>query len=79
MWGDRVFVLSAIKTDREATAAEGALAALIDRRLLRVEERLDVRRVELTHDVLAEVILVALAVWRYRRISARMPVAEMAP
>jgi hypothetical protein len=39
-----------------AGAAEGALARLIDRRLLRVEERLDVRRVEFTHDVLCGVV-----------------------
>ncbi|MBI5691393.1 MAG: hypothetical protein HZC55_15010 [Verrucomicrobia bacterium] len=39
-----------------AGAAENTLALLIDRRLLRVEERLDVRRVELTHDVLCGVV-----------------------
>jgi len=39
-----------------AGAAPGALAALVDRRLLRVEERLDMRRVELTHDVLCSVV-----------------------
>ena len=33
-----------------------ALAALVNRRLLRVEERLDIRRVELTHDVLCAVV-----------------------
>src|SRR5947208_12577034 len=45
---------------RKAFAAAGArpdaLAALVDRRLLRIEERLDVRRVELTHDVLCGVV-----------------------
>ena len=35
-----------------AGAAPDALATLVDRRLLRIEERLDMRRVELTHDVL---------------------------
>lgn len=35
-----------------ARAAPDALAILVNRRLLRIEERLDVRRVELTHDVL---------------------------
>src|SRR6202035_1347437 len=35
-----------------AGAAPDALALLVNRRLLRIEERLDVRRVELTHDVL---------------------------
>ncbi len=39
-----------------AGASLASLAALIDRRLLRVEERLDVRRVELTHDVLCAVV-----------------------
>jgi hypothetical protein len=39
-----------------AGAAPGALAELVNRRLLRIEERLDVRRVELTHDVLCSVV-----------------------
>ena len=39
-----------------AGAAPKALATLVDRRLLRIEERLDVRRVELTHDVLCGVV-----------------------
>ncbi len=39
-----------------AGAAPGALATLVDRRLLRIEERLDMRRVELTHDVLCGVV-----------------------
>lgn len=39
-----------------AGAASGTLALLVNRRLLRVEERLDVRRVELTHDVLCGVV-----------------------
>jgi tetratricopeptide (TPR) repeat protein len=37
-------------------AGPGTLSALVNRRLLRVEERLDVRRVELTHDVLCSVV-----------------------
>ncbi|HST28750.1 MAG TPA: hypothetical protein VLK26_10325 [Rudaea sp.] len=40
-----------------AGAAPGALATLVDRRLLRIEERLDMRRVELTHDVLCSVVI----------------------
>jgi hypothetical protein len=40
-----------------AGAAPDALAKLVDRRLLRIEERLDMRRVELTHDVLCSVVL----------------------
>ncbi len=39
-----------------AGAAPDALATLVDRRLLRVEDRLDMRRVELTHDVLCSVV-----------------------
>jgi hypothetical protein len=37
-------------------AASGALGTLVNRRLLRIEERLDVRRVELTHDVLSDIV-----------------------
>jgi tetratricopeptide (TPR) repeat protein len=40
----------------QAGAAPDALAVLVNRRLLRIEERLDVRRVELTHDVLCGVV-----------------------
>ena len=39
-----------------AGAPPAALAQLVNRRLLRIEERLDVRRVELTHDVLCGVV-----------------------
>jgi hypothetical protein len=39
-----------------AGAAPDSLAKLVDRRLLRIEERLDMRRVELTHDVLCSVV-----------------------
>jgi AAA+ ATPase superfamily predicted ATPase len=39
-----------------AGAGPAALAVLVNRRLLRIEERLDVRRVELTHDVLCSVV-----------------------
>ena len=39
-----------------AGAAPDTLATLVNRRLLRIEERLDVRRVELTHDVLCGVV-----------------------
>ena len=39
-----------------AGAAPGTLPLLVNRRLLRIEERLDVRRVELTHDVLCAVL-----------------------
>ena len=39
-----------------AGAGPDAVATLVTRRLLRIEERLDMRRVELTHDVLCEVV-----------------------
>ena len=70
--GVRAFIEDELLTDsgyRESIAEERvkkgfitaggsveSLATLIDRRLLRVEERLDVRRVELTHDVLVGVV-----------------------
>jgi WD40 repeat protein len=65
----RAFVEDELITDRgyrdshdmeDALALPGitaeALAALIRRRLLRVDERLSMRRLELTHDVLARVV-----------------------
>jgi hypothetical protein len=45
-----------VKAFADAGAAADALATLVNRRLLRIEERLDVRRVELTHDVLCGVV-----------------------
>ena len=39
-----------------AGAPPGRAATLVNRRLLRVEDRLDMRRVEITHDVLCSVI-----------------------
>ncbi|HEX4267096.1 MAG TPA: hypothetical protein VHY36_04360 [Steroidobacteraceae bacterium] len=45
-----------LKRFETAGAAPGALATLVNRRLLRIEERLDVRRVELTHDVICGVV-----------------------
>jgi hypothetical protein len=47
---------SLVKRFADAGAAPTALALLVNRRLLRIEERLDVRRVELTHDVLCGVV-----------------------
>ncbi|HJP97703.1 MAG TPA: hypothetical protein VJ862_03980, partial [Rhodanobacteraceae bacterium] len=46
-----------LKALADAGAAPDALANLVNRRLLRIEERLDMRRVELTHDVLCSVVL----------------------
>ena len=40
-----------------AGAPSDALPTLVNRRLLRIEERLDLRRVELTHDVLCSVVM----------------------
>jgi tetratricopeptide (TPR) repeat protein len=45
-----------VKALAAAGAAPDALAKLVNRRLLRIEERLDMRRVELTHDVLCSVV-----------------------
>ena len=50
-----------LKDFAAAGAAPDALATLVNRRLLRIEERLDVRRVELTHDVLCGVVGAARA------------------
>jgi hypothetical protein len=47
---------SLVKRFAEAGADPDTLAVLVNRRLLRIEERLDVRRVELTHDVLCGVV-----------------------
>jgi hypothetical protein len=47
---------SLVRRFTEAGGAPNTLAALVNRRLLRIEERLDVRRVELTHDVLCSVV-----------------------
>jgi hypothetical protein len=44
------------KAFANAGASPNALATLVNRRLLRIEERLDLRRVELTHDVLCGVV-----------------------
>ncbi|MGN6789291.1 MAG: nSTAND1 domain-containing NTPase [Rhodanobacteraceae bacterium] len=46
-----------LKALAAAGATPDALATLVNRRLLRIEERLDMRRVELTHDVLCGVVL----------------------
>ena len=45
-----------VKSLAAVGAAPDTLAKLVDRRLLRIEERLDMRRVELTHDVLCSVV-----------------------
>ena len=45
-----------LKKFEQVGAVPGTLALLVNRRLLRIEERLDVRRVELTHDVLCGVV-----------------------
>ncbi len=45
-----------LKLLADAGAGPDTLATLVNRRLLRIEERLDMRRVELTHDVLCGVV-----------------------
>ena len=45
-----------LKAFAAAGGTAGSLPALVNRRLLRIEERLDMRRVELTHDVLCAVV-----------------------
>ncbi|HLJ20733.1 MAG TPA: AAA family ATPase, partial [Stellaceae bacterium] len=45
-----------LRSFADAGASPETLAVLVNRRLLRIEERLDVRRVELTHDVLCNVV-----------------------
>jgi hypothetical protein len=47
---------SLLKRFQAAGTTPDALIKLVNRRLLRIEERLDVRRVELTHDVLTGVV-----------------------
>jgi len=49
-------MLKLLEAAGAAPDAARCLATLVDRRLLRIEERLDVRRVELTHDVLCGVV-----------------------
>lgn len=49
-------VLKAFTAAQAKPDAATTLATLVNRRLLRIEERLDVRRVELTHDVLTGVV-----------------------
>jgi hypothetical protein len=53
-----------------AGAAPDALATLVNRRLLRIEERLDLRRVELTHDVLSGVVKASRDLRREREARA---------
>ena len=54
-------VLQALGAAGAAPDARSVLAILVNRRLLRIEDRLDVRRVELTHDVLCGVVLASRA------------------
>ena len=55
-----------LKAFASAGAAADAVSTLVNRRLLRIEERLDVRRVELTHDVLCSVVRASRDVRRER-------------
>ncbi len=47
---------SLVSSFTAAGAKPGTVALLVNRRLLRIEERLDARRVELTHDVLCGIV-----------------------
>jgi len=49
-------VLSSLTNAGALPDASTVLALLVNRRLLRIEDRLDIRRVELTHDVLCSVV-----------------------
>jgi len=53
-----------------AGASPDALSALVNRRLLRIEERLDLRRVELTHDVLCAVVIASRDLRHEREVAA---------
>jgi hypothetical protein len=59
-----------------AGAPPDALPTLVNRRLLRIEERLDVRRVELTHDVLCSVVK-AERERRHERVAKEEAQAEL--
>lgn len=63
-------VLDALAAAGAAPDARSVLALLVNRRLLRIEDRLDVRRVELTHDVLCGVVRASRAVRREREQKA---------
>ncbi len=60
-----------------AGAKSGTLGLLVEQRLLRVEERLDVRRVELTHDVLCGVVMASRSV-RHEREARDRAEAQLA-
>ena len=46
----------AMATLRDSGVDDTAISTLVDRRLLRIEDKLDTRRVELTHDILTGVV-----------------------
>jgi tetratricopeptide (TPR) repeat protein len=64
-------LLEALAAAGAAPDARSVLALLVNRRLLRIEERLDVRRVELTHDVLCGVVRASRTVRHEREQQAR--------
>ena len=59
-------VLSALGHAGATPDAATVLALLVNRRLLRIEDRLDIRRVELTHDVLCSVVKASRALRQER-------------
>ncbi len=59
-------VLSALTHAGAEPDSRSVLALLVNRRLLRIEDRLDIRRVELTHDVLCSVVKASRALRQER-------------
>ena len=57
--------------------APDCLKQLVDRRLLRIEERLEVPRIEIIHDCLADVIMKSRAVRRERQATADAVAREL--
>lgn len=63
-------VLSRLTAAGAMPDASTVLALLVNRRLLRIEDRLDIRRVELTHDVLCSVVKQSRGLRHEREIQA---------
>lgn len=64
-------VLSSLTNAGALPDAASVLALLVNRRLLRIEDRLDIRRVELTHDVLCSVVKESRSLRHERETLAR--------
>jgi tetratricopeptide (TPR) repeat protein len=57
---------------RQSGVSPSAIDLLVQRRLLRLEERLDIQRVELTHDVLAPVVMKSRAERHQQEAASRL-------